>query len=195
MDNGQRAKVAADASRFDVKAVAMADNAQQPRITLNLTASQARLLAEAIRHGAPGVEAPGGHLQDLEKQLRAFADRPREYVEERTPTDQERYERLLRATARLRYPERTPALEAKIEKAIQKRLGEFGQEQQLRAYEASLRREVAARHPNLTVEAAERYERKIKALVEEQKQKLEGQKHPLQPARSQQQDRGYELER
>jgi hypothetical protein len=173
----------------------MADDAQQPRITLNLTASQARLLAEAIRHGAPGVEAPGGHLQELEKQLRAFANRPREYVEGRKPTDQERYERLLRATARLRYPERTPELEAKIEKTIQKRLGEFRQEQQLRAYEAALRREVAARQPNLTLEAAERYEHKIKALVEEQKQKLEAQKHPPQPARSQQQDRGYELER
>jgi hypothetical protein len=164
----------------------MADN-PQPRIAINVTASQAKLLAEAIQHGSQQAE-----LQTLQEELRAFADRPHEYVQEHKPNELERYEQLLRATAKVRYPERTPELEARIEKTIQKRLGEFRQEQQLRAYEARLRRIVAEKHPTLTAKEAEHYERRIKGLLASRREALARKPPPQPPARQQEQGRAIE---
>ena len=182
----QGAEIAAGVGVFHVVVAPMADN-PQPRIAINVTASQAKLLAEAIQHGSQQAE-----LQTLQEELRAFADRPHEYVQEHKPNELERYEKLLRATARLRYPERTPELEARIEKTIQKQLGEFRQEQQLRAYEASLRRTAAERHPTLTAKEAEHYERRTKDPVASRREELARKQQPQQPARQQEQGRAIE---
>jgi hypothetical protein len=95
----------------------------------------------------------------LEK-LRALGAQPQRL-------EHERYESLLRATAALRYPaeERTAELEARIEKTIARKVGEFTLERKAKAYEAGLRKELAERHPNLTPEQAQRYERRINELV------------------------------
>jgi hypothetical protein len=106
-----------------------------------------------------------------------------------------RYESLLRATAELRYPpeERTAELEARIEKTIARKVGEFTQERQAKAYEASLRRELAERHPNLTPEQAQRYERRINELVAAFRQNQTQQQQAQTPAaRAQQQGRAIE---
>jgi hypothetical protein len=107
-----------------------------------------------------------------------------------------RYESLLRATAELRYPpeERTAELEARIEKTIARKVGEFTQERQAKAYEASLRRELAERHPNLTPEQAQRYERRINELVDNFRKNQAQQPQQAQPppARRQPQGRGLE---
>jgi hypothetical protein len=186
----QRAEIAAEISVADLSA--MADGPQQPSIALNLTAAQARLLAVVLQRGALGLDAHQD-LWELEKELRAFADDPQGYVEGRRPAEHERYEKLLRTIARLRYPERTPELEARIEKTVQKKVAEFRQEQQVREYEASLRRRVAERHPHLTQEEAQHYDRRIKALVDEHRQRVAWK--PMQQARSQRQERGHSLER
>jgi hypothetical protein len=162
-------EIATDVSRFQVKVLVMTDGAQQPRIAINLTAEQARLLAVVIQYGSEGLDAQD-FLWDLEKELRAFASNPQAYVEQRRPAAHETYAKALRIAAYLRYPERTPELEQKIERTIQKRLGESRQEQQVRAYEASLRRTVAEKHPNLTQAQAEHYETRIKELVETYRQ-------------------------
>jgi hypothetical protein len=183
----QRAEIAAGVGAFQVVVAPMADN-PQPRIAINVTASQARLLAEAIQHGSQQQ----AELQALQEELRAFADRPHEYVQEHKPNELERYEQLLRATAKVRHPERTPELEARIEKTVQKRLGEFHQEQQLRAYEARLRRTVAEKHPTLTAKEAEHYERRIKELLASRREALARKQQPQQPARQQEQGRAIE---
>jgi hypothetical protein len=107
--------------------------------------------------------------------------------------EHERYESLLRATAALRYPpeERTVELEARIEKTIARKVGEFTRERQAKAYEASLRKELAERHPTLTTEERQRYERRINELVAEYRQNQAQQQTPAH-TRSQQQGRGVE---
>jgi hypothetical protein len=95
----------------------------------------------------------------------------------------------------LRYPpeERTAELEARIEKTIARKVGEFTKERQAKAYEAGLRKELALRHPNLKPDQAQRYEQRIAELVAEfrQKQRQPQQEQPQQ-ARIQQQGRGIE---
>jgi hypothetical protein len=73
----------------------------------------------------------------------------------------------------LRYPqsERTAELEARIEKTIARKVGEFIQERQAKVCEASLRRLVAERHPNLTPDQAKAYDERIAEMVAEFRQK------------------------
>jgi hypothetical protein len=110
--------------------------------------------------------------------------------------EHEQYERLLRATAALRYPaeERTPELETRIERTITRKVGEFTQECEMRgrakAYEASLWREVERRHPALTDKQRRDYEERIAALVADHKAALA--RHQPQPARGHEQGRGIE---
>jgi hypothetical protein len=108
--------------------------------------------------------------------------------------EHERYESLLRATADLRYPERTPELEARIEKTIARKVQDFRQERQAKAYEASLRKTVAERHPTLTPEERQRYEQRIAKLVAEYRQN-QAQQQPPAHTRSQQRGRGMDIER
>ena len=105
----------------------------------------------------------------------------------------QRYEWLLRETAALRYPEseRTPELQARIEKTIRRKAQEFTQERQAKQYEASLRRQLAERHPTLTDQQREHYEQRIVKLVSDYRQN-QAQQQPQQPARSQEQGRGIE---
>ena len=109
--------------------------------------------------------------------------------------DHERYEELLRATAELRYPpeERTPELEAWIEKTIARKVQEFREERRAKAYEATLRKELAARHPTLTPEQKAHYERRIADLVAEFRQN-QAQRQQQTPARSREQGRGISME-
>jgi hypothetical protein len=119
-----------------------------------LTRDDLTVIIEALEYRCDAIE--GGTDFDevarlksivptLEK-LRALEAQPQ------AAPEHERYESLLRATAALRYPpeERTAELEARIEKTIARKVGEFTQERRAKAYEAGLRRELAERHPNLT---------------------------------------------
>jgi hypothetical protein len=94
----------------------------------------------------------------------------------------------------LRYPqsERTAELEARIEKTIARKVGEFIQERQAKVCEASLRRELAQRHPNLTEMRRLEYNQRILDLVAERRQEMARQKQRTPPARSQVQARGIE---
>jgi len=110
----------------------------------------------------------------------------------------EEYERLLRRISELRYPERTPELQSRIERTVEKKVREFQQERQTKQYEASLRRQLAERHPTLTPEEREHYEQRIAKLVEEyqQTQTQRQQQQARMPAdRSQKQGRGMEIGR
>lgn len=168
---------------------------QHPKITLTLNVNQAELVAEALHYGAyeleqyadgherdiDGIETHCDYLGDLEKGLMAFVGNPKAHAGElRQETEPElpdqavtkRYERLLRQTAALRYPhkERTPDLQARIEKTIARKVSEFTQERQLKEYEQSLRRTVAERHPNLTEEQRLKYNQRILDLVAERRE-------------------------
>ena len=108
----------------------------------------------------------------------------------------EEYERLLRRISELRYPERTPELQTRIERTVARKVQEFTQERQAKRYEASLRRQLAERHPKLTPEQARHYEQRIARLVEEYRQD-QVQRHQQQaqmpaPARTQEQGRGID---
>ena len=97
--------------------------------------------------------------------------------------------------AALRYPpeERTAELEARIEKTIARKVGEFTQERRAKAYEAGLRKELAQRHPNLTPDQAQRYERRINELVAQFRENQAQQQQQAQTlARNQEQGRGIE---
>jgi len=85
----------------------------------------------------------------------------------------------LRETAALRYPfkERTPELQARIEKTIARKVGEFTEERQVKAYEASLRETIAERHPNLTAERAKHYEERIAMLLSDYRQSQQQHQH------------------
>jgi hypothetical protein len=50
---------------------------------------------------------------------------------------------------------------------VARKVGKFTQERQAKAYGAGLRKELAERHPNVTPDQAQRYERKINELVAE----------------------------
>jgi hypothetical protein len=102
---------------------------------------------------------------------------------------------LLRATAALRYPqsERSPELEARIEKTIARKVQEFTQERQLRAYESGLRKELAQRHPNLSDKQRQHYEQRIAKLVADfRNNQAQQQQTQPPPARSQERGRGIE---
>jgi hypothetical protein len=168
---------------------------QPPRITLTLNANQAHLVAEALYYGAgeleqyadghgraiDGVYTHCDYLYGLERGLLAFAENPREHVGE-LRLDQpaelpdqavaKRYERLLRETAMLRYPykERTPELQERIEATIARKTQEFAEERQAKAYEASLRKAIAERHPNLSPEERKYYDERITKPVAEYRQ-------------------------
>jgi hypothetical protein len=100
--------------------------------------------------------------------------------------------------------ERSAELEARIEKTIQRKAGDFLQEQQhrerVRLYENSLRRQLAEKHPSLTPDQAKHYGRRINELVDNfrknqarQQQQQQQQQAEPPPARSQEQ--GREIER
>jgi hypothetical protein len=129
------------------------------------------------------VERLKSIVPTLEK-LRALEAQPQ------AAPEHERYERLLRATADLRYPpeERTAKLDARIEKTIGRKVGEFTLERRAKAFEAGLRKDLAIRHPNLKPDQAQRYERRITELVAEFRQ---NQAQTLAQTRSQEQGRDY----
>jgi hypothetical protein len=169
---------------------------QQPEIGRRLTRDDLDVIIEALEYRCEAIEAGTDFdetarlksiVPTLEK-LRALEAQPQR-------PEHERYQSLLRAMAALRYPteERTPELEARIERTIGRKVQEFREERALKAYEASLRREVAQCHPNLTPVEAQRYEQRIAELVAEfrQKQRQPQQEQPQQ-ARIQQQGRGIE---
>lgn len=118
------------------------------------------------------------------------------------PSPVEQYEYHLRQLFALKYPEgeRTEEMTARIEATVQRKLGEFRQEHELRervkAYEASLRKDLAIRHPDLTEQQRRDYEERIASLVADHRAALaRHQQCPQQPARSQEQSRGMEVER
>jgi hypothetical protein len=167
-----------------------------PSLGRRLTRDDLAVIIEALEYRCEAIEggtdfAEVARLKSivptLEK-LRALEAQPQR-------PEHERYERLLRATAALRYPpeERTPELEVRIEKTIARKVGEFVQERQTKAYEASLQRQLAERHPNLTPEQAQRYERRVNELVAEFRQNQTQQQQAQTPAvRVQPQGRGIE---
>ena len=59
-------------------------------------------------------------------------------------------------------------------------MGECTQERPAKAAEASLRKDLAARHPNLTPEQSKHYERRIGELVEDFRQKQAQQRYQQQ---------------
>jgi hypothetical protein len=98
-----------------------------------------------------------------------------------------------RPTSKLPPEERTPELEARIEKAIERKVGEFIRERRLKAYEAGLRRELAERHPNLTERQRLEYNQRILELVAERREAMARQKQQqLPPARRRGQEQGLE---
>jgi hypothetical protein len=171
-----------------------------PSLGRRLTRDDLAVIIEALEYRCDAVETGTDFdevarlksiVPTLEK-LRALEAQPQR-------PEHERYERLLRATAELRYPpeERTAELEARIEKTIQRKVGDFLQEQQhrdrVRLYENSLRRQLAERHPTLTPEQSERYERRINNLVDDfRKNQAQRQQAQRAPARQKGQDRGME---
>ena len=176
---------------------------QHPKITLTLNVNQAELVAEALHYGAyeleqyadghgrniDGVETHCDYLSDLEKGLLAFVENPKGRAGELLrdqPAElpaQAKYEKLLRETAALRYPypERTAELEARIEKTIARKVGEFTQERQAKQYEVSLRRQLAEKRPNLTPQEREHYEQRIARLVADYRQAQQQQPPTPQP--------------
>jgi hypothetical protein len=177
---------------------------QPPQPTVALAPSLGRRLSrddldviiEALEYRCDAIE--GGTDFDETTRLKSIVptlEKLRALEAQPQRPEHERYQSLLRAMAALRYPaeERTPELEARIEKTIARKVQEFREERALKAYEASLRREVAQCHPNLTPTEAQRYEQRIAELVAEfrQKQRQPQQEQP-QPARIQQQGRGIE---
>jgi hypothetical protein len=165
---------------------------KQQRQAAGLNRDDLQTLIEALEYRCEAIETGTDFdevarlksiVPTLEK-LRALEAQPQR-------PEHERYENLLRATAALRYPpeERTAELEARIEKTIARKVGEFTQERRAKAYEAGLRRDLAERHPNLTPDQAQRYERRINELVAEfrQSQAQRQQQQARTPARSQQQ--------
>jgi hypothetical protein len=165
---------------------------QQPRQVASLNRDDLDVIIEALEYRCEAIETGTdfdevarlkGIVPTLEK-LRAIEAQPQR-------PEHERYADLLRATARLRYPERTPELEARIEATIARKVQEFTQERQLREYEQSLRRTVAERHPNLSPEERQHYERRVQELVSERRQQMAWQ--PTTPARSPQQEQSRGL--
>ena len=145
-----------------------------------------------------------GSLDQIALAARHLAEDITAYLQQRQQSPEQQYEYHLRQSAALRYPPegRTAELEARIEKTIQRKVGDFLQEQQhrerVRLYENSLRRQLAEKHPNLTPEQAQRYERRINELVDNfRKNQAQQQQPQAQPpaARSQEQGRGMEVER
>jgi len=138
-----------------------------------------------------------GSLGQIALCARHLAEDVTAYLQQRERTPAEQYEYHLRQAAALKYPqaERTAEFTARIEKTIAKKVGEFTQERQAKQYEASLRRQLAERHPNLTPAQREHYEQRIAKLVTEyrqdqtQRQQQQAQAHP---ARSQEQGRAIE---
>ena len=171
---------------------------KQQRQAAGLNRDDLQTIIEALEYRCDAIE--GGTDFDETARLKSIVptlEKLRALEAQPQRPEHERYESLLRATAALRYPaeERTAELEARIEKTIARKVGEFTQERRAKAYEASLRKELAQRHPNLTPDQAQRYERRINELVDHfrknQAQQPQQQAQPL-PARSQQQGRGIE---
>ena len=170
--------------------------AAQPEIGRRLTRDDLAVIIEALEYRCDAIE--GGTDFDEVARLKSIAptlEKLRAIEAQPQRPEHERYESLLRATAALRYPaeERTAELETRIEKTIARKVGEFTQERRAKAYEAGLRKELAQRHPNLTPDQAQRYERRINELVAEfrQNQTQQQQAQPP-PAHSQEQGRGIE---
>jgi hypothetical protein len=170
-------------------AMQQSEQSPQQAPTGRLSRDDLDVIIEALEYRCDAIEAGTDFdetarlksiVPTLEK-LRALESQPQR-------PEHERYERLLRATAALRYPvsERSAELEARVEKTIARKVGEFTQERQAKQYEASLRRQLAERHPNLTPEQRKHYDERIAKLVTEYRQ---DQTHP---ARSQEQGRAIE---
>ena len=161
-----------------------------------LTRDDLAVIIEALEYRCDAIE--GGTDFDEVARLKSIVptlEKLRALEAQPQRAEHERYESLLRATAALRYPpeERTPELEARIEKTIARKVQEFQQERQAKAYEASLRKELAQRHPTLTPEQAQRYERRINELVGKFRQtQAQPQQAPPQATRQQEQGRGIE---
>ena len=174
---------------------------QQPepqRQVASLNCDDLAVIIEALEYRCDAIE--GGTGFDEVARLKSIAptlEKLRAIEAQPQRPEHERYERLLRATAALRYPpeERTAELEARIEKTIARKVGEFTQERRAKAYEAGLRKELAQRHPNLTPDQAQRYERRINELVAEFRQNQAQQQQPQTPACCPGQARGMEIER
>jgi hypothetical protein len=176
--------------------------AAQPEPGRRLNRDDLDVIIEALEYRCDAISG-GTDIDEVArlKSIGATLEKLRALEAQPQRPEHERYERLLRATAALRYPaeERTPELEARIEKTIARKVGEFTQERQAKAYEAGLRKELAARHPNLTPEQEERYERKINELVAEfQKNQAQRQQQAQRlpdAARDPQHGRGRGMER
>jgi hypothetical protein len=107
--------------------------AAQPELGRGLTRDDLDVIIEALEYRCDAIE--GGTDFDEVARLKSIgATLAKLRVLEAQPQrpEHERYERLLRATAALRYPaeERTPELETRIERTIDRKVGEFIQERQ-----------------------------------------------------------------
>jgi hypothetical protein len=167
-----------------------------PSLGGRLTRDDLDVILEALEYRCDAISG-GTDFDEVTrlKSIGATLEKLRALEAQPQRTEHERYQSLLRAMAALRYPaeERTPELEARIEKTIARKVQEFREERALKVYEASLRREVAQRHPNLTPAEAKRYEQRIAELVAEFRQKQrQPQQEQQQQTRIQQQGRGIE---
>jgi hypothetical protein len=99
-----------------------------------------------------------GSLDQIALAARHLAEGVTAYLKQRQMSPEQQYERHLLQAAALRHPqeERTPELQAWIEKTIARKVGEFTQERQAKQYEASLRRPLAEKRPHLTPQERER---------------------------------------
>jgi hypothetical protein len=176
---------------------------QQPepqRQVASLNRDDLAVIIEALEYRCDVIE--GGTDFDEVARLKSIAptlEKLRAIEAQPQRPEHERYESLLRATAALRYPaeERTAELEVRIEKTIARKVGEFTQERRAKAYEVGLRKELTQRHPNLTPEQAERYERRINDLVAEFQKNQAQQQHDVsrRPDPDRQQGRGRGIDR
>jgi hypothetical protein len=171
-----------------------------PLLGRRLTRDDLQAIIEALEYRCDAIET-GTDFDEVArlKSIGATLEKLRAIEAQPQRPEHERYESLLRATADLRYPpeERTPELEARIEKTIGRKVGEFSQERRAKAYEAGLRRELAERHPNLTPEQVKHHDERIAKLVEEHRQCKDRQKHAQtrsQASKGRQQEQGRELE-
>jgi hypothetical protein len=175
--------------------------APQPELGRRLTRDDLDVIIEALEYRCDAI-AGGTDFDEVArlKSIGATLEKLRTLEAQPQRPEHERYERLLRATAALRYPtqERTAELEVRIEKTIARKVQDFLQEQQMRErvrlYEHNLRQQLDERRATLRPAQVAHYEQKIDDMVKAFRaaQGQQQQQAPPPPARSQEQGRGLE---
>lgn len=191
--SGWMSAVAFDGKRYQLYAhrvvyVALRDEIPQGldnnRVcTVTLSREELELVIGTLTERRREISAGNDFDQYGEAQAVGEVAERREAQAQQSPAQQ--YKQLLEATAALRYPpeERDAKLQARIEATISRKVAEFTQERQAKQYEASLRSQLAERHPNLTADQKREYDRCIARRVGERREAMARQKQQQQQGR------------